>query len=403
MIKYLKIVIFVLIFTVVGFVYRMVLKETSKSYISFLSQKEIFKTLKSKLISFKEDGRTSWNNSDDLFNMTTDAASAMESMTTTTSSSSLSSSLSSTSSSPRTATPLSSASSGHLNPSDILRVGNCIIFVETTDRMQPPSLVLCAIESAARVYKDRPVVYFMKGLTEANSDAVKNKYFPNFIPFNNVYFFPLRMEEVFAETALLSWYKKVDPSREVYWTHVSADGCRLALIWRYGGIYMDSDIISMRQIPNHNFLAAESNRVSSNGVIGFSSHHDFTWKSMEDFVRNYQGAVWGFQGPSLFTRILKTFCSIPAFTAVKDVRCGNITFLHPQRFYPIPYPAWRRYYEVWAKEPTFDNSYALHLWNYMNRNERRDMVPGSNSLVEHIYQKYCPSTYSDLAENKTTS
>ncbi|KAG8445551.1 hypothetical protein GDO86_010356 [Hymenochirus boettgeri] len=28
----------------------------------------------------------------------------------------------------------------------------------------------------------------------------------------------------------IAMYKKVDPKREPYWTHVSADGCRLALI-----------------------------------------------------------------------------------------------------------------------------------------------------------------------------
>ncbi|KAM5164057.1 alpha-1,4-N-acetylglucosaminyltransferase-like [Mantella aurantiaca] len=268
--------------------------------------------------------------------------------------------------------------------------------------MQPPSLVLCAIESAAHVYKDRPVAYFMKGLNETNSDKAKKKYFPKFISSNNIYIFPLKFNEVFAGTPLLSWYNKVDPTREIYWTHVSADGCRLALIWKYGGIYMDTDIISIRPIPHQHFLAAESNQCSSNGVFGFPSHHNFTMKSMEDFVLNYRGAVWGYQGPSLFTRILKTICNIPIFNGEADIACGNITFLHPKHFYPIPYPQWKRYYEVWTKTPNFDISYGLHLWNYMNRIERKAMVPGSNSLVEHLYKQYCPSTYQNLTENKTT-
>ncbi|XP_068089377.1 alpha-1,4-N-acetylglucosaminyltransferase-like [Hyperolius riggenbachi] len=267
--------------------------------------------------------------------------------------------------------------------------------------MQPPSLVLCAIESAARVYEDRPVVFFMKGLNDSSSEANKKKYFPSLSSFKNVYVFPLRMEEIFADTPLSTWYQKIDPKKELYWTHVSADGCRLALIWKHGGIYMDTDIISIKRIPHQHFLAAETHQYSSNGIFGLSSHHAFTWKGMEDFAQNYQGDEWGYQGPDLFTRTLQQFCTIPQFIEEEDIVCGNIMFLHPFRFYPIPYQIWKRYYEVWDEEPTFDYSYALHLWNYMNE-EGKTMVLGSNTLVEHLYQKYCPSVYGELAGNKNT-
>lgn len=94
----------------------------------------------------------------------------------------------------------------------ILSKGNGILFMETTDRMKPPSLALCAIESAARVYPDRPVVFFMKGLgdimTEEDEHRIR-KHFPTFLPFDNIYFFPLKMEELFMYTPLLTWYKKV--------------------------------------------------------------------------------------------------------------------------------------------------------------------------------------------------
>ncbi|KAG8445552.1 hypothetical protein GDO86_010357 [Hymenochirus boettgeri] len=286
--------------------------------------------------------------------------------------------------------------------SDILSQGNGIMFIETTDRMKPSPLVLCAVESAARVYSNRSVVYFMKGLPDmhgVNEESEAKKIFPTLSSFDNVYFSPLRMEDIFTGTPLLPWYKKVDPKREPYWTHVSADGCRLALIWKYGGIYMDTDIISMRPIPDVNFLAAQSSKFSSNGVFGLSTHHSFSWRCMEDFVQNYNGAVWGNQGPQLFTRVLEQRCEIPNFVSTEDIKCGNISFLNPQRFYPIPYPAWKRYYEVWDKVPTFDNSHALHLWNFMNK-EQKMVVPGSNTLVDHLYKQYCPNIYNALKNNE---
>ncbi|XP_031758025.1 alpha-1,4-N-acetylglucosaminyltransferase-like [Xenopus tropicalis] len=202
-----------------------------------------------------------------------------------------------------------------------------------------------------------------------------------------------------AKRIFNSIFLQVNPKFERFWTHISADGCRLALIWKYGGIYMDSDFISMRPIPDVNFLAGQCSQFSSNGVFGLSHHHNFSLKSMENFVQNYNGAIWGNQGPHLFTRTLKTFCTIPDFKSTEDVKCGNISFSNPKRFYPIPFKDWKRYYDVCPNVPTFNDSYALHFWNFMNK-EQKTMVPGDNTLIEHLYKQYCPTTYAALKNNE---
>ncbi|XP_077147408.1 alpha-1,4-N-acetylglucosaminyltransferase-like [Ranitomeya variabilis] len=284
------------------------------------------------------------------------------------------------------------------SPSEILKEGDGIIFLESTDQMQPPSLVLCAIESAARVYKNRPVAFFMKGLNNTNIDKTVKRNFPALSSLSNVYFFPLSMEDILTDTPLHSWYQKIDPQKQSYWTHVSADACRLALIWKHGGIYLDTDVISIRTIPIKDFLAAQSSQFSSNGIFGFSSHHVFTQTCMVDFVKNYDSTIWGNQGPHLFTEVLKKVCEIPKFIDTEDVMCGNITFFNPKRFYPIPYPAWRKYFQIWDRLSTFNDSFALHLWNFMNK-EKLSVAPGSNTLAEYLYKEYCPSTYGTLLRN----
>ncbi|XP_031758384.1 alpha-1,4-N-acetylglucosaminyltransferase-like [Xenopus tropicalis] len=186
---------------------------------------------------------------------------------------------------------------------------------------------------------------------------------------------------------------------EPHWIHVLSDACRLALIWKHGGVYMDTDFISVSPIPDVNFVAAQSSTESSNGVFGFQLQHYFPWNSMENFVENYNGAVWGHQGPQLFTRVLERQCDLPTFRALEDLMCGNISFLNPQHFYPIPYPSWKQYYQVWEKLPNFNNSYSLHLWNYMNK-ENKTVVPGTNTLATHLYQQHCPYTYDELRKNQ---
>ncbi|KAM5163733.1 alpha-1,4-N-acetylglucosaminyltransferase-like [Mantella aurantiaca] len=286
----------------------------------------------------------------------------------------------------------------------VLREGNGILFMETTDRMDPPSLVLCAIESAARVYPDRPVVFFMKGLEDIitkEDEKRARQQFPTLSSLGNVYLFPLRMDQLFNNTPLKPWFDKVNPNKEVYWTHVSSDACRLAMMWKYGGIYMDADVISLRPIPKDNFLAAESLSSTSSSVFGLSPHHQLTREFMKNFVENYRGRKWGYQGPKLITRVIKKLCGTPVFKTMDDVICKNINYFHRQRFSPIFYSGWRRYFAVWKDVPAFKDSYALHLWNYMNK-EGKSMVPGSNTLVEHLYQKYCPTTYGCILRNEST-
>ncbi|CAN2391831.1 4-N-acetylglucosaminyltransferase [Pristimantis euphronides] len=291
-----------------------------------------------------------------------------------------------------------------LIPSAVLGKGNGILFVETTDRMDEPSLVLCSIESAARVYPDRPVAFFMKGLDDITTEDDEKKArerFPSLSSYGNIYFFPLRLEKLFADTPFLPWYEKVDPYKEMYWTHVKSDACRFAMMWKYGGIYMDTDVISIRPIPEDHFLAAETFTATSSSVFGLSPCHKLTWEFMENFVQNYRGEIWGHQGPGVFTRVVEKHCGLPQFISVDHVKCANVSYFHPERFYPILYPSWTKYFEVWRQLPTFDNSYALHLWNFMNK-ERKTMVPRTNTLVEHLYQQHCPSTYEAVLNNQAT-
>ncbi|KAG8511444.1 Alpha-1,4-N-acetylglucosaminyltransferase [Galemys pyrenaicus] len=286
----------------------------------------------------------------------------------------------------------------------VLSQGRSIVFLETSDRTKPSPLASCAVESAAQVYPERPVVLLMKGLNNSTQlpSNLSDPAFSFFSEIGNVYFFPLDMKRLFEDTPLFSWFAHVNVSAQSNWLHVSSDACRLAIIWKYGGIYMDTDVISIRPIPEQNFLAAQSSRYSSNGVFGFLPQHPFLWACMENFVEHYDSNIWGNQGPDLMTRMLKIWCTLTDFQEVSDLRCSNLSFLHPQRFYPISYIEWMRYFEVWDTDPSFSNSYALHLWNYMNQ-KHKTVVKGSNTLVENLYRKYCPRTYRDLIKGPEVS
>lgn len=153
-----KVVIFLLLLLVVGFLYKANFKNTSLYPVSYFSEIDIIKTLKSKLVPPQNNYEPAEKD---------------------------------------------------LSPSEVLNGGDSIIYLETTDKLPPTSLVLCAIESAAHHYPTRSVVFFMKGLTEINAEEVQKKHLSVFSSLPNVYFFPLQMEVILSDTPLLSWYQKV--------------------------------------------------------------------------------------------------------------------------------------------------------------------------------------------------
>lgn len=109
------------------------------------------------------------------------------------------------------ATTVGTTKHSKVTAEDILSGGNNIIFLETSERLQLPSLVLCAIESAAQVYPDRSVVVFMKGLNHTNTEDQEKvlSHYPSLLSLENIHIFPLVMEDIFNNTPLFNWYKKV--------------------------------------------------------------------------------------------------------------------------------------------------------------------------------------------------
>ncbi|XP_043557633.1 alpha-1,4-N-acetylglucosaminyltransferase-like [Chiloscyllium plagiosum] len=280
-----------------------------------------------------------------------------------------------------------------------------IIFLQTSTELNPSPLVMCSIESAARLNPNKPVYFFMKAFT-GNVSAYREpeyKGIPLLSSFKNVIILPLNPEELFNNTPLAGWYEKVDPSKEEYWIHVLSDGCRLALLWKYGGIYLDTDTISLKPLEFQNFIVAQSANYASNGILGFNRSHPFLENCLTDFVEKYNGAVWGQQGPTLITKNLQKWCGTDLLDQFLNKECKGIGYVPNYLFYPIPHTDWKQYFEKYrwnnnndAVEKEFSKSNAVHVWNFLSGRQKYD-IKGSQSLIEYFYQKYCPSTYGTLS------
>lgn len=268
-----------------------------------------------------------------------------------------------------------------------------VYFVETSESTKPNFRLMCSVESAARVHPQARIIVFMNGFAKHNftlRDYLGNSLSQCFI---NIEFKPLNVKDLFMDTPLADWYAVVQQRWEPYFLTVLSDACRLAIMWKFGGIYLDTDFIVLKSLKNlTNVLGIQSKYTLNGAFLSFESRHSFIELCMHDFVANYNGWIWGHQGPQLFTRVFKKWCSVQSLQSSKG--CRGVMILPKEAFYPIRWQDWRKYFEIIKiseRSELFRNTYAVHVWNKKSQGTEIDTT--SKTLLAQLHFQYCPSTY----------
>ena len=82
---------------------------------------------------------------------------------------------------------------------------------------------------------------------------------------------------------------------------------RWLLLWKYGGIYLDTDVLVKEDLSNlGNFAGFESDKYVGAGVIGLTPRHELSMKALIKFAMEFDGTVWGAYGPELLTDVLES-------------------------------------------------------------------------------------------------
>ncbi|XWS12685.1 hypothetical protein CRYUN_Cryun37aG0111500 [Craigia yunnanensis] len=214
---------------------------------------------------------------------------------------------------------------------------------------------------------------------------------------------------VFKKTYAELWFNRlkkgnVDPG-EVSLGQNLSNLLRLALLYKYGGIYIDIDIIVLKSFNNlRNVIGAQSINLETknwsrlnNAVLIFDKQHPLLYKFIQEFALTFDGNKWGHNGPYLVSRVVARLTGRPGF---------NYTVLPPSAFYPVD---WSRIQSIfrgprneihsnWLHnklEQICRQSYAVHLWNKQSRKFRIQ----EGSIIQHIISDpciFCNSSKSSL-------
>ncbi|XP_028786606.1 lactosylceramide 4-alpha-galactosyltransferase-like [Neltuma alba] len=148
---------------------------------------------------------------------------------------------------------------------------------------------------------------------------------------------------------------------------------RLVVLYKYGGIYLDTDFIILKPFKGlRNCIGAQStNSVSkhwtrlNNAVLVFDKNHPLLLRFIQEFALNFNGNKWGYNGPYLVSRVVER---------VKAEGGLNLRVLPPMAFYPVDWTRVGGWFQKpknrdearWVRAKLIQlrgQTYGVHLWN----------------------------------------
>lgn len=178
---------------------------------------------------------------------------------------------------------------------------------------------------------------------------------------------------------------------------------RLAMLYKYGGVYLDTDFIILKDISGlRNAVGAQSmdsstrawTRLNGAAMI-FDINHPILLDFLHEFATTFNGNKWGFNGPYLVSRVIERVGNTPGY---------NITVLPPKSFYAVDWNGINRLFRKphtkaesqWVEDVVADlyseQTYALHLWNKRSKEQKIEegsvmarLILEHCVICEHIY------------------
>ncbi|KAG0729290.1 Lactosylceramide 4-alpha-galactosyltransferase [Chionoecetes opilio] len=225
-------------------------------------------------------------------------------------------------------------------------MNNNIFLMDTSCNPFPNERVWCSVESWARQNPDRQVWFLLTSGQLEGGHALTSLLLQQY---TNIHLVTADVMDLFKDTPLLSLLN----SRR--WTEVNtwpielmSDMLRVLVLWWWGGVYSDTDVISLRALTlPPNSLGFEDPYLIGSAFYSFRARHPTLLKLMEDMQLHFEPWSWGSIGPAAISRVIISECgkTLPELIQESPVTCpGNIT-LHPtSTFFPVPFNEFEKYF-----------------------------------------------------------
>lgn len=214
-----------------------------------------------------------------------------------------------------------------------------IFFLQTSENEDILPRHACSIESAARLHPNGVTFIFMRSKYIHKKKGSFNRLYT----YTNIRFVHFNENDIYLSTTLshLNETKRTQFIRYFAISHMS-DFIRTALLYKYGGIYFDLDVIPLKKFSLFsNTVALESIDGVNVAVLVFEKQHlvldvqmDIQLKSVN---KQFNAFCWNCVGPSALSDALKSICDEKKLHIHAKDKCQQIDIQPSFVFYPIAY------------------------------------------------------------------
>lgn len=199
-----------------------------------------------------------------------------------------------------------------------------------------------------------------------------------------------------------------------FWYSHQTDLVRLYLVYAFGGIYVDTDVILVRPLVPvagrddglavDSAIAKDHNDGNYNcAVLKFMQKgNPFIAHALNEYFRAYNASIWDHNGPLLLFRVLdghpELECSGTDVRLFGDAQC-QVNLLPPLAFQPVPWRDWDDYcfsaeknssHKVEMGRQLLDNPqvFTIHMNNKFTGERVQSHEYQPNSLCDHVLQRF---------------
>ncbi|KAL7089689.1 hypothetical protein ACP275_13G199300 [Erythranthe tilingii] len=171
---------------------------------------------------------------------------------------------------------------------------------------------------------------------------------------------------------------------------------RLAALYKYGGIYLDSDILVLKPLSELNNTVGyeddSAGKTLNGAVMAFRKHSPFIMSCLEEFYASYDDSKLRWNGADLLTRVANKFLS----KEDNSITTTELSLQPASVFFPIGHITISRYLTAPGTEiekveqdvvfnKILNESVTVHFWNSLTS----AMIPEPESLVFRFLNRYC--------------
>ncbi|XP_041449801.1 lactosylceramide 4-alpha-galactosyltransferase-like [Drosophila obscura] len=269
----------------------------------------------------------------------------------------------------------------------------------------------CAIESAALHNPNSQVfVLFVdrkyRLLVDSNGGNRWNQqpFIDAILSYKNVNLRRLNLWRYTADTPMEEWLKDGNLFGSQYMVSHISDFLRYLTLYRYGGLYLDMDVVVLQKMEDlpPNYTGAESDSTLGAGVMRLAATgfgHEIAKSCLLDFQQNFDGKEWGTNGPGVITRVAQQICGTKNISVMLEnrKRCLGFMVFGCSAFYAIE--NWPGFFDPKRLEKTMartKDSYVVHVWN--SQSHKEPIKVGSDTAYAKYAEKNCPRAYEAAGE-----